>query len=75
MVDELVGLGFLKRATDDADRRVQPLTLTTRGRDVRRQIVALACRCDEILWKRLSAPDLEKVVGGLQTLTRVIEEE
>ena len=23
----------------------------------------------------LSAPDLEKVVGGLQTLTRVIEEE
>ena len=74
VIDEMVREGFLSRVEDPEDRRIQTLNLAQKGLAARRQILALITRCDEILWERLSAPDLEKVLGGLKALASVIEE-
>ncbi|MBI5502925.1 MAG: MarR family transcriptional regulator [Deltaproteobacteria bacterium] len=73
VIDELVRLGFLQRAAGAGDRRVLLLTLSARGRVVRRRIERLVCRCDDVLRGKLSAADHALVVGGLRTLLATIE--
>ncbi|MBI5486358.1 MAG: MarR family transcriptional regulator [Deltaproteobacteria bacterium] len=73
VIDELVRVGFLRRAGGPGDRRVLLLTLSARGRAVRRRIERLVCRCDDVLRGKLSATDHARVVGGLRTLVATIE--
>jgi DNA-binding MarR family transcriptional regulator len=75
VVEELVQAGFLKRQPAPDDRRAQFLVLTASGKAVRRRIDRLVCRCDEILWQRLPAQDLERALDGLKVLVEVIEAE
>jgi DNA-binding MarR family transcriptional regulator len=55
VIDELVRLGFLQRTAGPEDRRVLVLTLSARGKTVRRRIERLICRCDDVFRGKLSA--------------------
>lgn len=73
VADEMVRLGHLDRVPDPDDRRVLALRLAPKGRATLRRIDDLVGRCDEVLWQRLPAPDLDNVVEALKVLVRTIE--
>lgn len=59
---------WLARATDDADRRVENLTLTRAGQRVYRELVPLAQQFEQQLLHRMPAKDRAALLSGLRAI-------
>jgi DNA-binding MarR family transcriptional regulator len=69
-VAELERRRWLTRRPDDADRRVEDLTLTRAGLAAYREMVPLAKAFERALLAKLSAGERGAIVGGLAALER-----
>ena len=68
VVDEMESRGFLERAKDPADRRVKALTLTTKGRKVRRVALAASRRMERELRAEVGDATVDELRHGLEEL-------
>jgi MarR family transcriptional regulator, organic hydroperoxide resistance regulator len=75
VLDDLQQAGLIRRDPDPADRRVNLLSLTAKGRRRRAAAQADIQHQEEHLLGRLSPTDREPFLRALQTLSRVTAEE
>ncbi len=68
MVDELEGLGAVRRVRDTQDRRKQLVELTARGRKLAARSTALAVELDTELMAGLSTEERKVLIGTLRQL-------
>ena len=68
IIDEMEGLGLVKRAANSDDRRQYSLELTSLGREVLAEIGAVARRHNETLLRSLNAEERIQLVGLLQKI-------
>jgi DNA-binding MarR family transcriptional regulator len=63
---------WLTRAADEADRRVERLTLTKAGQDAYRELVPLAKAFDRDLWRGISGAREAEFDHGLERLEEAV---
>lgn len=73
MIDRLVGLGYLERSEDPADRRVRQITVTARGRRLIESAVAARHRWIEALTESLSPNQQQLIIEALTLLTQAAD--
>ena len=73
IVDDLVRAGLVARQADPADRRVVRLQITPRGREVVAAIHREAPQVLGIILARMSEPDQEALLRGLESFVRAVQ--
>ena len=68
IIDEMEGLGLVKRAANSDDRRQYSLELTSRGREVLGEIGNLARRHNETLVRSLNEDERTQLVSLLEKI-------
>jgi len=63
---------WVARATDEADRRLEHLSLTPAGRAAHRRLAPKMLACEEELLARLSARERKELLRGLAMLERAL---
>lgn len=63
---------WLARRPDEADRRIEHLTLTKAGTDAYLQLVPVAHSFEEVLFARMGARDRKTVLAGLAALEQAL---
>ena len=69
MVDQLVKKGLVDRRPDPEDRRIVRVTLTPRGRELRRQMEEATETCFRVAFGALAAAERPAVVRVLELIT------
>ena len=72
IVDDLVRAGLVERHAEPHDRRVVRLRITSRGRSVVAEIHREAAEVLGALLQRMSEPDQEALMRGLESFIRAV---
>ncbi len=72
IIDSLVKKGYLKRDTDDHDRRLTFLCLTKKGQKIKYDIEKENKKFEQLLTSELSQQEIEAIKSGLSLLEKLL---
>ena len=72
LLTSLTGKGLVRLEPDQHDRRAVRVVFTAKGKKAAERIDQLKCACEERLYGRLKAGDIETIKQGLQLLLHAL---